>query len=60
MIFKIFGFSFGLTVVGLLAALLYGGANPMAIAAILVVFEVSLSFVNAVVNARVLTTMSAP
>ena len=58
MIFRTFGWSFGITVIGLAAAFLYGGLEAAAIAAILVVLEVSLSFDNAVVNARVLDRMS--
>ena len=58
MILKTFGWSFGLTIVGLVAAFLYGGLTGLAITAILIVLEVSLSFDNAVVNARVLNRMS--
>lgn len=59
MLLRTFGWSFALTVVGLIAALLYGGPSALLITAILVVLEVSLSFDNAVVNARVLERMSA-
>ena len=59
MILKTFGWSFGVTVVGLAAALLYGGVTGLVIATILIVLEVSLSFDNAVVNAKVLNKMSA-
>ncbi len=59
MILKTFGWSLGITVVGLAAAFWYAGINGMAIAAILIVLEVSLSFDNAVVNAKVLGKMSA-
>ncbi len=59
MILKTFGWSFVVTVIGLAAALLYGGVNGMAVAAILIVLEVSLSFDNAVVNAKVLGRMSS-
>jgi len=66
LILKTFGWSFALTVVGLAAAFLYGyerdgssaGISALAIAAILIVLEVSLSFDNAVVNAKVLGKMS--
>lgn len=67
MLLKTFGWSFVLTVVGLGAAFLYGferdssvsaGVSALAIAAILIVLEVSLSFDNAVVNAKVLGKMS--
>ena len=59
MILKTFGWSLGITVVGLAAAFWYAGLNGMAVAAILIVLEVSLSFDNAVVNAKVLGKMSA-
>ncbi|MCI4066018.1 DUF475 domain-containing protein [Micromonospora sp. R77] len=58
MLLKTFGGSFALTAVGLAAALVYGGPAALAIAAILAVLEVSLSFDNAVVNATVLERMS--
>ena len=58
MILKTFGWSFGITVIGLFVAALYGGVEGAAIAAILIVLEVSLSFDNAVVNAKVLERMS--
>ncbi|WP_300676030.1 DUF475 domain-containing protein [Nocardioides sp.] len=59
MILKTFGWAFAITVVGLAAAALYGGTTGLAVTAILIVLEVSLSFDNAVVNARVLERMSA-
>ncbi|MGD9959096.1 DUF475 domain-containing protein [Nocardioides sp.] len=59
MILKTFGWSFAITVAGLAAAFWYAGLNGIAIAAILIVLEVSLSFDNAVVNAKVLGKMSA-
>ena len=58
MLVRIFGVSVLLTVAGLIAALLYGGPTALFVTAILVVLEVSLSFDNAVVNARVLERMS--
>lgn len=67
-ILKTFGWSFVFTVIGLGAAFFYGyehdgavsaGLSGLAIAAILIVLEVSLSFDNAVVNAKVLGKMSA-
>jgi uncharacterized protein len=57
-ILRTFGWSFAVTVLGLLAAVWYGGWSGLAIAAILIILEVSLSFDNAVVNARVLQRMS--
>ncbi|GAB2886904.1 DUF475 domain-containing protein [Nocardioides pacificus] len=58
MILKTFGWSFGVTIVGLAAAFWYGGLTGVAIASILIVLEVSLSFDNAVINAKVLSKMS--
>lgn len=58
MLLKTFGWSFALTIAGLVAALVYDGPKAFFITAILVVLEVSLSFDNAVVNARVLERMS--
>lgn len=59
MILRTFGWSFGVTAVSLVAALLYGGWSAVALVLILGVLEVSLSFDNAVVNAKVLERMSA-
>ncbi|MGE0127119.1 MAG: DUF475 domain-containing protein [Blastocatellales bacterium] len=56
---KHFRFSILVTVICLAAAFLWGGWMGMAIATILGVMEVSLSFDNAVVNAAKLKTMSA-
>ena len=58
MFLRTFGGSLAVTVVGLGAALLYGGGTGLALTAILAVLEVSLSFDNAVVNATVLGRMS--
>lgn len=58
MLLRVFGLSFLVTIVGLVAAYLYGGATALAITTILIVLEVSLSFDNAVVNAKVLRGMS--
>ncbi|MFI9507146.1 DUF475 domain-containing protein [Nocardia sp. NPDC052566] len=58
MVLRIFGFSIVVTVVSLIAAFLYGGPTAFALAAILGVLEVSLSFDNAVINATVLERMS--
>jgi hypothetical protein len=57
-ILKTFGWSFGVTVAGLITALLYGGPEALFITAILGVLEVSLSFDNAVINATVLERMN--
>ncbi|MEO6502080.1 MAG: DUF475 domain-containing protein [Jatrophihabitantaceae bacterium] len=59
MLLRIFGGSFIVTAIGLLLALWYGGTTGLAIAAILIVLEISVSFDNAVVNATVLGGMSA-
>lgn len=58
MILRTFGWSFAITVLGLLVALLYDGATGLALVAVLAVLEISLSFDNAVVNAKVLDRMS--
>jgi uncharacterized protein len=55
---RTFGGSFGVAILGLVAGWLYGGGKGLALAAILAVLEVSLSFDNAVVNATVLVRMS--
>src|SRR6476661_6556113 len=59
MFLKTFGGSLAVAVVGLALGFLYGGGTGLAIAAILAVLEVSLSFDNAVVNATVLVRLSA-
>lgn len=46
------------TVIGLVAAFLYDGTTGLTVTAILIVLEVSLSFDNAVVNAKILNRMS--
>lgn len=58
MFFKTFKWSFVVTIVGLGLAYVYAGPTALAIAAILAVLEISLSFDNAVVNATVLVRMS--
>jgi len=55
---RTFGGSLLVAVVGLTLGLIYGGGTGLALAAILAVLEVSLSFDNAVVNATVLVRMS--
>lgn len=59
MFLKTFSGAFGVTMAGLAVAFLYGGATGLAVAAILAVLEISLSFDNAVVNATVLGRMTA-
>jgi hypothetical protein len=55
---KIFGWSYAVTVVSLIAAVLYGGPTALFLCVILGILEVSLSFDNAVVNASILQRMS--
>ncbi|OON76677.1 DUF475 domain-containing protein [Streptomyces tsukubensis] len=59
MLLKTFGWSFAVTAVGLVAAVLYGGWTGFGIVAILTILEISLSFDNAVVNAGILKKMNA-
>jgi len=47
-----------ITLIGLVIALVYGGIYAMYVTALLAILEISLSFDNAVVNAKVLKTMS--
>lgn len=58
MVVRIFGISLVVTVISLVVAYLYGGVEALILCAILGVFEVSLSFDNAVINATVLRRMS--
>src|SRR5690349_7595797 len=58
MILRTFGWAFGITVLGLLVAALYDGGTGLALVAVLAVLEISLSFDNAVVNAKILERMS--
>jgi hypothetical protein len=57
-VLRTFAGSFFVAIAGLVAGFLYGGGKGLALAAILAVLEVSLSFDNAVVNATVLVRMS--
>ncbi|WP_405498157.1 DUF475 domain-containing protein [Streptomyces sp. NBC_00096] len=59
MVLKTFGWSFAITALGLVAALLYGSWEALGIVAILTILEISLSFDNAVVNAGILKKMNA-
>ncbi|MGY1435570.1 DUF475 domain-containing protein [Streptomyces reniochalinae] len=59
MLLKTFGWSFGVTAVGLAAAAFFWGWEAFALVAILSILEISLSFDNAVVNAGVLKKMNA-
>ncbi|OKI14071.1 DUF475 domain-containing protein [Streptomyces sp. CB03911] len=58
MFLRTFGWSFAITVVGLIAAGLLWGAEGFGIVLILSILEISLSFDNAVVNATVLKRMN--
>jgi hypothetical protein len=55
---KTFGWSFGVSAVALVVAFLYGGPQGLFLALVLGILEVSLSFDNAVVNARILERMN--
>lgn len=59
MIWRTFGWSFAFTIAAFAAAWIYGGTAALLSVVILTVLEVSLSFDNAVVNAKVLERMSA-
>ncbi len=56
---KFFWFSLTITVVGFVSMYLYGGWAALATTVLLTLLEVTLSFDNAVVNARVLKKMNA-
>lgn len=58
MILRFFGWSFAITVVGLALGFAYGGVEGLLLVAILSILEISLSFDNAVVNAKILERMS--
>ena len=56
---RIFGWSYAVTAVSLVIALLYGGWEALVLCAVLGILEISLSFDNAVVNAGILKKMNA-
>lgn len=58
MFFKTFGWSFAVTIIALVVAFLYGGPQALILCVILGILEISLSFDNAVVNARILERMN--
>jgi len=58
MFLKVFGWSFIVSALALVAAFFYGSWEALILCALLGILEVSLSFDNAVVNARVLEKMS--
>ena len=55
---RTFGFSFGVTALAIIAAYFYGGLEAVFLCVVLGVLEVSLSFDNAVINARIVARMS--
>ncbi|GAB16488.1 hypothetical protein GOEFS_004_00030 [Gordonia effusa NBRC 100432] len=57
-LFRTFGWSIGIAILGLAAGFWYGSTTGLAVVAILAVLEISLSFDNAVVNATILRRMS--
>lgn len=57
-IFKFFRFSISITVIGLVSMYLFGGWAALMTTVLLIILEITLSFDNAVVNARVLKRMS--
>jgi hypothetical protein len=57
LILRTFGWSFGVTAVALVVSYIYGGWTALGLCLILGVLEVTLSFDNAVVNAKVLERM---
>ena len=59
MVLKTFGWSFAITVLGLIAAVFYDGWEAFGVVLILAILEISLSFDNAVVNAGILKKMNA-
>ncbi|MEV4331676.1 DUF475 domain-containing protein [Streptomyces sp. NPDC049597] len=59
MLFRTFGWSFGVTAAGLAGAAVLWGWEGFAVVAILSILEISLSFDNAVVNAGILKKMNA-
>ena len=54
---KYFSFSFIVALIGLILAFFIGGIEAVYLTAILAILEISLSFDNAVVNAKILKTM---
>ena len=59
MFLRTFGWSLGITAAALVVGYFYGGLQAVFLVAILGILEISLSFDNAVVNARILERMSA-
>jgi len=57
-VLRIFGVSGAVTIITLIGAFILGGPSVFAVVAILIILEISLSFDNAVVNAKILVRMS--
>ncbi|MDJ0457699.1 DUF475 domain-containing protein [Arthrobacter sp. NQ7] len=58
MLVRTFGWSLGVTAAALAVAFVYGGPQALTLCLILGILEISLSFDNAVVNARILERMN--
>lgn len=58
MVLRTFGWSFAITAIALIGAFILGGPQAFLLVAILCVLEISLSFDNAVVNAKILVRMN--
>ncbi len=59
MLLRTFGFSLSITLIALVASFFWFGPQGFLVVAVLIVLEISLSFDNAVVNAKVLKRMNA-
>ena len=59
MLLRTFGFSLAITLIALVASFFRFGPHGFLVVAVLIVLEISLSFDNAVVNAKVLKRMNA-
>jgi hypothetical protein len=59
MLLRTFGAAFGVTAIGLVLAYFYGGMTGFTVALILAVLEISVSFDNAVVNAKHVARLNA-
>ncbi|WP_077490928.1 DUF475 domain-containing protein [Sinomonas mesophila] len=59
MFLRTFGWSFAVSIAALVVAFVYGGSQALFLAFVLGILEASLSFDNAVVNARILERMNS-
>ena len=57
-IFRVFGISWFITIAAMLAILYFMGPQAALVAAILMVIEITFSFENAIINAKVVSTLS--